>query len=229
MSEDQGPEVETAAEAGEIDLDTDPSQELDSAMREALEAIEKSRKSGQAAAAEGEVVEPPAPANDEMEDWKTQARESRERALRALADLENYRKRVQRERRDEQRFRALEPLRDILAVVDNLERALGSAGSVEDLKEGVSMILKQLGNLLRDHGVERIEAVGRGFDPSLHEAVTREEHANVPAPTVVEELQAGYLLHDRLLRPAVVKVAMPPVGEQNLGNGGNGRNGEADA
>ena len=106
-------------------------------------------------------------------------------------------------------------IKDLLTVVDNLERALASAGSVEDLKQGVSMILKQMGNLLRDHGVERIEALGETFDPSYHEAVSREEDAAVRTPTVVEEMQAGYRMHERLLRPSVVKVAMP---ESSAGN-----------
>ena len=100
-------------------------------------------------------------------------------------------------------------MRSFLAVVDNLERALASEGSVEDLKQGVEMILRQMGNLLTDSGVQRVAAIGQPFDPSVHEAVTRQEDPNVSAPTVSEELQSGYMMHERLLRPAVVKVSMP--------------------
>jgi molecular chaperone GrpE len=146
---------------------------------------------------------------DPVEDLERALASERERALRALADLENYRKRIQRERQDEHRFRALEPMRELLTVIDNLERALAAPGSVEDLKQGVELILKQMTTMLDNHGVERVEALGREFDPSLHEAVSRDEDADVPRPTVSEELQAGYTMHGRLLRPAVVKVTMP--------------------
>jgi molecular chaperone GrpE len=134
--------------------------------------------------------------------------------LRALADLENYRKRVQREREEESRFKALEPMREFLSVADNLERALSADGSIEDLKQGVEMILRQISNLMGSHGVQRIESVGRVFDPSRHEAVSSEEDAGVEVPTVSEEMQAGYTMHGRLLRPAVVKVSMPSTGRR---------------
>jgi molecular chaperone GrpE len=222
MSDRRKLEVETDANA--IDLDTDPSQELDAAMEEALKAIEQGprqedrqeeQKEDRETAA-SQASEDPAVAGDEADALRKEVARERERALRALADLENYRKRVQRERQDESRFKAFEPMRQFLAVVDNLERALASAGSVDDLKEGVAMILRQMGNLLRDHGVERIEALGQSFDPGLHEAVSGEEDAQLAVPTVIDELQSGYKMHDRLLRPSVVKVAMPRA---QTGNG----------
>ncbi len=218
MSEESRVEVESEADA--IDLDTDPSQELDAAMKEALKAVEHGKRDEDPESPESDGPEAPAAASADEDDLREEVARQRERALRALADLENYRKRVQRERADEYRFKAFEPMRQFLAVVDNLERALASAGSVEDLKEGVSMILRQMGNLLKEHGVERIEAQGKSFDPSVHEAVTREEDAAVPAPTVVGELQTGYMMHDRLLRPSVVKVAMPK--SQPAGHGDEG-------
>ena len=209
MSEVDRQEIEIAAEEEPIDLDTDATEELEVAMREALEAIE----SGQSAASEAgkpdiQLAEPEG-ADDVLSTLQREAEEHRDLALRSRADLENYRKRVQRERQEESRFKAFEPMRSFLTVIDNLERALVSPGSVEDLKQGVEMILRQMGNLLRDNGVERIEALGQGFDPSLHEAVSRDEDASVEVPTVSEEMQAGYTMHGRLLRPAVVKVAMP--------------------
>ncbi len=216
MSDERKLETEMDA----IDLDTDPSQELDAAMKEALQAIEHaSHEEARAQPAQEQEAVASAvtsAASEDVEALRAEVAQQRERSLRARADLENYRKRVQREREDEFRFKAFEPMRQFLSVVDNLERALGSAGSVEDLKEGVSMILRQMANLLRDHGVERVEALGQSFDPSVHEAVSREEDATVSVPTVIDELQTGYQMHERLLRPSVVKVAMPTV---EAGNG----------
>ena len=212
MSDERDTKVEGAVgETGEvIELDTDPTDELDEAMRDALEAVESG---GRGAPDAGDADEPADAAEaegaDSQDDLAARLRLERERSLRALADLENYRKRIQRERREESRYRAFEPMRQFVAVVDNLERALASEGSVDDLKQGVEMILKQMSNLLADHGVRRVEAIGQPFDPSVHEAVSREESPDVTAPTVSEEMQTGYLMHERLLRPAVVKVSMP--------------------
>lgn len=216
-------EAETALEGVEgeaIDLDTDPSTDLEAAMRDALEAIEAGGQGPSDGLSDGATGI--APAAEELAaeeaDLESQLGEQREKALRALADLENYRKRIQRERQEEIRFRAFEPMRGFLAVVDNLERALASGGSVDDLKQGVEMILRQMGNLLTDHGVERVAAIDQPFDPSVHEAVSREESPNVRVPTVSEEMQSGYTMHGRLLRPAVVKVSMPA---NSGGAGGN--------
>jgi molecular chaperone GrpE len=94
-------------------------------------------------------------------------------------------------------------------VLDNLERAMVSAGSVEDLKAGIEMIVRQLREVLRQHDIEEVEALGKPFDPALHEAVAREEDPGAAVPTVTEELQCGYTIQGRLLRPAMVRVAMP--------------------
>lgn len=218
MSDEEKTTVSGPA-ADAIDLDTDPETDLEAAMRDALEAIEAGKQGV------SDAVAAIAPEDDAPEsgapDLETQLERQREKALRALADLENYRKRIQRERQEERRFRAFEPMRSFLSVVDNLERALAAEGSADDLKQGVEMILKQMGNLLADHGVERVQAIGRPFDPSVHEAVSREEDANVTAPTVSQEMQSGYTMHERLLRPAVVKVSMP-AGPRDA----SGRNGE---
>ena len=100
-----------------------------------------------------------------------------------------------------------------------------SSGSTEDLKQGLKMIVRQQEEILRRHGVERVEAVGQAFDPTVHEAVAREESAEVESPTVTKEMQRGYLLHDRLLRPAMVFVAMPggkPAADRAAGDGAGG-------
>jgi molecular chaperone GrpE len=133
----------------------------------------------------------------------------RERSARTLADFENYRRRVERDRREDRRYGALRFAGDVVGVVDNLERALAAGGSVDDLKAGVEMTLRQLREVLERHDVRRVEAVGRPFDPNVHEAVTQLEDPTVTVATVAEELQPGYTLHDRLVRPAVVAVALP--------------------
>jgi molecular chaperone GrpE len=134
----------------------------------------------------------------------------RDRSMRTLADFDNYRKRAERERRDAVRYAGSAPLGDLLEVVDNLSRALAAGGTADDLKTGVEMTLRQLEDVLRRHGVEGVAAAGQRFDPAVHEAVSRLEDPDVEAPTVVEELQRGYRLHERLLRPARVVVAVPP-------------------
>lgn len=147
--------------------------------------------------------------------------ELRDRSIRTLADFDNYRKRIERERRDERRFAALETYRRVLDVVDNLERALGAGGSAEDLKTGVEMILRQIQELLRSGGVNRVPAVGQPFDPNVHEAVARFEDSEVEEPTVSDEMQAGYRMHERLIRPAIVRVAMPPESDTTDPAGGD--------
>jgi molecular chaperone GrpE len=140
----------------------------------------------------------------------TEVRNLRDRLIRTLADFDNFRKRTEREKSSIKRFALFDVLRDFLSVHDNLERALAASGNAEDLKTGVEMTARQFTDLLLRHGVEPVPAVGRVFDPTVHEAVSREEGADVVEPTVTAELQRGYRLHDRLLRPALVIVAMPP-------------------
>jgi molecular chaperone GrpE len=134
----------------------------------------------------------------------------RERYLRLRADLDNFRKRAERERAEVERYAGAEVARELLPVVDNLERALAAVpGEGDDLRRGVEMILRQLEEILRRLGVTKVASLGERFDPSHHEAVMHEESEEVEVPTVVAELQRGYRLNDRLLRPAMVKVAMP--------------------
>lgn len=139
----------------------------------------------------------------------------RERMLRLRADFDNYRKRTERERAEIERFALADVLRELLPVVDNLERALSApgmpaaAGEDSDLRKGVEMIARQFQELLKRYGLVPIVAVGERFDPSVHEAVLQEESENVLTPTVAAELLRGYRLNDRLLRPSLVKVAVP--------------------
>lgn len=151
--------------------------------------------------------------DEEVAALRREIADLRDRSMRTLADFDNYRKRSERERRDAVRYAASAPLGDLLEVVDNLSRALAAGGSADDLKTGVEMTLRQLEDVLRRHGIEPVAASGQRFDPAVHEAVSRLEDPDVETPTVVEELQRGYRLHERLLRPARVVVAVPPDDE----------------
>ncbi len=179
----------------ELDLEAEPA-DLDQAAREALAAVE-----GGAAADE--------PAEDEVVRLQQEIADLRDRSIRTLADFDNFRKRAERERDQTRRYAAAELLRDLLGVVDHYRLALDAGGSAEDLKRGLELILRQVEDLLRRYGVREVAALGERFDPARHEAVAREESAAVSEPTVVEELRRGYQLHDRLLRPAMVRVAVP--------------------
>lgn len=179
--------------------DDEASSDLDDVAREAVEAVEAVRESRRE---EGPDVL-------DLEALHQELQETRDRAARTLADFENYRKRNAREREEMLRYASSGVLVEFLDVMDNLERALSAGGSVEDLKLGVEMIHRQMQDLLRRAGVAAVPAVGEIFDPSHHEAVSRRESGEVEAPEVVEELQKGYTLHERLLRPARVIVAVP--------------------
>lgn len=145
----------------------------------------------------------------EVERLQAEVSTLRDHSLRTLADFDNYRKRIERERGQERKYAAVELLREVLGIVDNLERALSAEGSLDDLKQGVEMILRQMGDVLEHSGVTRVEALGQEFDPVLHEAVSRVEDPEVEHATVIEEFQPGYVVHERLLRPSIVRVAVP--------------------
>jgi molecular chaperone GrpE len=142
----------------------------------------------------------------------TQVEQERERTLRAMADLDNGRKRAQREKEDVVRFGLERVLKDLLPVVDNLDRALDlgdRTGKWDDLAEGVRMIRKLLEDTLARHGLRSFSARGKPFDPHLHEAMGHEDREDLPANTVATEVLRGFTLHDRLVRPALVMVVRP--------------------
>jgi molecular chaperone GrpE len=137
-----------------------------------------------------------------------EARLNYDRFLRQTAELENFKRRAGREREDASRFANEALVKDLLPVVDNLERAIahGKGNDGDSLLEGVEMILKGLMDALGRHGVVQVSSVGRSFDPQLHEAMAHVESAEHRPNTILEEYQKGYLLRDRLLRPALVTV-----------------------
>jgi len=153
----------------------------------------------------------------ELEASRAEAAKNRDLYLRSRADLENYRRRAQREKEDMARFGNENLLKELLPVRDNLERAVEHAreGEPSDggLLEGVKMTLGQLQKVFERFGVKPIEAVDQPFDPAHHEAMGHLESEGLPPNHVARELQKGYLLNDRLLRPALVMVSKVPAGE----------------
>ncbi|MFL6235349.1 MAG: nucleotide exchange factor GrpE [Thermoanaerobaculia bacterium] len=194
-----------AGDAPEVALDLDDqTTDIEAAMRDAVAAVEGVESgTGRGAAA------PASGSTEELAKLRQEVSELRDRSMRTLADFDNYRKRAERERQDLKRYALLEPIREFLTVADNLDLALSAQGSAEDLKRGVEMIHRQMTELLRRFGAVEVPAVGQPFDPTLHEAVSREESRDVKVPTVVAELRRGYKMHDRLVRPSMVKVAVP--------------------
>jgi molecular chaperone GrpE len=138
------------------------------------------------------------------------AKEANDRWVRERADAENLKRRAAREQADAVQFGTERLVRDLLPVVDNLERAVNAAqggGNGKPLVEGVSLVLKALLDVLARHGVTRVEAEGQPFDPTHHEAVAHVESAEHEPNAVIQEHQPGYRLHERLLRPALVTVS----------------------
>jgi len=147
---------------------------------------------------------------EQLEAAQCEARENHDRFLRVAAELDNFRKRKEREIGDLRKYANQSLLKELLAVVDNLERALESgraSGQPEALAEGVEMTLKELLKIFQRFGVTPIEALAQPFDPNHHEAVMQEPSDAYPTNTVIRELQKGYLLRERLLRPAMVVVS----------------------
>jgi molecular chaperone GrpE len=146
-----------------------------------------------------------------------EAKTNYERFVRQAAELENFKKRASREREDAIRFANESLIKDLLPVVDNLERAVAHAsggGNGKPIVEGVEMVLKSLLDVLTKYGVTQISAVGEPFDPAKHEAMAQVESPSHQPNSVVDELQRGYTLRDRLLRPALVSVAKAPISQE---------------
>lgn len=145
----------------------------------------------------------------EVEAAQAQAKDAHERLLRKAADYENAKRRHQKERDDLTKFAAESVLKEIVPVVDDLERAIEHGQHTEDKSflEGVEMVRRKFVQALERRGVKAVDAVGHPFDPQFHEAIQQVEDPSVPNNTVVTAFQKGYLLHDRLLRPALVVVA----------------------
>ena len=199
-----------------------PSEELEAALAEAVASVDerraKSARSEDPASAAGDTpVEGAGGGSEEVAALKDQL-------LRLQADFENLRRRTLREKEEAFWYGHENLVKDLLPTVDNLERAVdhvsqAGASDVEGLLEGVELVLRDLRGVLSRHGVEEIEAEGKPFDPSVHEAMVQAPDDAVPVNTVIQVFQRGYLLRDHLLRPARVIVSRPSNGGEVKGQG----------
>jgi molecular chaperone GrpE len=145
--------------------------------------------------------------NKKLEEKEKEAAANYDKYLRAVAELDNYRKRAAREKTDIIKYGKEDIIRDILPFVDSLDRALEhDTGDVQAFKDGVALIQEQLLSCLKKHGVERIETAGLNFDPNFHEALMQMESDQHENNKIVSEMERGYLLNGRLLRPSKVCV-----------------------
>jgi len=162
----------------------------------------------------------------QLADKEKELSELKDKYLRVLADSENARKRIRQQSEESVRVQRENFLRDLLPIVDNLERAVdaasGGTGAGQTIVEGVEMVLRALLDFLRSHGVTQVSAIGQLFDPQLHEAVDHVHSREHPPNTVVSEFHRGYLIGDRTLRPARVSVSSHggPKHGKNSGDSG---------
>jgi len=201
--------MDSVAESDHPAADTRPSSEIpQEATSQAATPSDEQTSAPEDPAADN--ASPPQTLEEKLDTAERQAQENHERFLRAAAELDNFRKRKEREISDLRKYANQMLLRELLGVVDNLERALAVSqenGEPGGLMEGVHMTLKELLKIFDQFHVTPIESLQQPFDPNLHEAVMQEPSEAFPANTVLKELQKGYMLRDRLLRPAMVVVS----------------------
>ncbi|MEE2788175.1 MAG: nucleotide exchange factor GrpE [Myxococcota bacterium] len=215
--------AETNSEDKGQDVSTDEVVDSQAASNQSEDPIDNMIDFGDAAAGgdsdqSDEEPDPIASLQREVEDW-------RGRAYRHAADLDNARRRFNRERDELKKFGVEGLLRDMLPVVDNLERALAHAESGHSMVEGVELVLRQFVQVASQYGAKPFDASGESFDPQRHEAMSQIPMPDVEPGTVVEVFQRGWMLHDRLVRPAMVVVAAaPPTVESDDGEAESDKN-----
>ena len=205
------------------------SKDVDGENKEAITpASPNAEDGGGAAGAEGRTAAGPELSSAELAAQlaakEGELNELKDKYLRALADTENVRKRMRQQNEETARLQRESLLRELLPVVDNLERALEAARGAsnrQSITDGVEMVLRSLHDLLRAQGITVINAVGQPFDPQVHEAVDHVPSEEYPPNTVVNEFHRGYLIGDRMLRPARVSVSK---GETDSVGKGESRN-----
>lgn len=149
------------------------------------------------------------PKDEEIQQLQLKANENEEKYLRLYAEFENYKRRIQKENETNKTYQSQRVLTDILPTIDNIERALqieGDDESFKSLQKGVQMVHESLLRALKDNGLEEIESEGQAFDPNFHQAVVQDDNPDFKSGDITQELQKGYKLKDRVLRPSMVKV-----------------------
>lgn len=180
------------------DLNDVDMEKAASTNEEEAEEVEKTRE---------ELLE------EALQQQKQENEKYHDQYLRALAEVENMKKRLAREREEYIKYGNTAIIKKILPVIDDLNRALEAAQStndIESLSKGVEMITKRLIEVLNSEGIQEIESLGKEFDPQYHQALLV-EHNEAPENTIIEEFQRGFILHDRVIRPSLVKVSGGPA------------------
>lgn len=224
MTENEEDKIEETVESDDDGIETlSAGDELEAALREAEKAVDQ--RHAERAAQHGEGGPNSADKmtiellSQELQNLKAEhestlaaAAEAEDRQLRLTAEFENFRRRTLKEKQDTFKYGHQNLVKDLLATVDNLERAVvhvegNKDGDFQSLLQGVELVQRELLGVLSKHGVERIEAEGQPFDPAVHEAMAQVPRPDLPANTVIQVLQTGYMLRDRMLRPARVVVS----------------------
>jgi len=205
--------------AEEIEYIPDPATPEEGKASESPEAGAESTDQAEPVAAEKEPAPPVKHLKEKLKKRETEVKhlkkeieELKDQYVRKLADLENLRKRLEREKADYLQFALSEVLLEFLGIIDNFQRALQATGGDADgktFRDGIDLIYRMSQSLILKRGVQPIEIKDGVFDPTLQHAMAMEESEEVQEPRVTVELQKGYMLHNRLLRPALVKVVVP--------------------
>ncbi|PZI21920.1 nucleotide exchange factor GrpE [Staphylococcus aureus] len=189
--------------------ETNIKQNIDDSVEQAEESKGHLQDEAIEETSDENVIEEIDPKDQKINELQQLADENDEKYLRLYAEFENYKRRIQKENEINKTYQAQRVLTDILPAIDNIERALQIEGDDEtfkSLQKGVQMVHESLINALKDNGLEVIKTEGEAFDPNIHQAVVRDDNPDFESGEITQELQKGYKLKDRVLRPSMVKV-----------------------
>ncbi|MEJ3566314.1 nucleotide exchange factor GrpE [Staphylococcus aureus] len=189
--------------------ETNVKQNIDDSVEQAEESKGHIQDEAIEETSDENVIEEIDPKDQKINELQQLADENEEKYLRLYAEFENYKRRIQKENEINKTYQAQRVLTDILPAIDNIERALQIEGDDEtfkSLQKGVQMVHESLINALKDNGLEVIKTEGEAFDPNIHQAVVQDDNPDFESGEITQELQKGYKLKDRVLRPSMVKV-----------------------
>lgn len=189
--------------------ETNVKQNIDDSVEQAEESKGHLQDEAIEETSDENVIEEIDPQDQKINELQQLADENEEKYLRLYAEFENYKRRIQKENEINKTYQAQRVLTDILPAIDNIERALQIEGDDEtfkSLQKGVQMVHESLINALKDNGLEVIKTEGEAFDPNIHQAVVQDDNPDFESGEITQELQKGYKLKDRVLRPSMVKV-----------------------
>ncbi|HCW7809704.1 TPA: nucleotide exchange factor GrpE [Staphylococcus aureus] len=204
-NKDESVEKNTESTVGE----TNVKQNIDDSVEQAEESKGHLQDEAIEETSDENVIEEIDPKDQKINELQQLADENEEKYLRLYAEFENYKRRIQKENEINKTYQAQRVLTDILPAIDNIERALQIEGDDEtfkSLQKGVQMVHESLINALKDNGLEVIKTEGEAFDPNIHQAVVQDDNPDFESGEITQELQKGYKLKDRVLRPSMVKV-----------------------